>query len=288
MFWGNMVLSHYDTGVVWKGEEMEKDRENVGAKKENGGFSKKILWGISAVLIVGIAAAVIVFGGFLDPCRKGHSFAPTETGCICSECDVIQAHNYEVVEDHCRCYVCGYETDEHKYRSQEKEFVCEHCGYAVNKVDYLCTYLLENGDFYRATYWLRAEVKEYEYELGYCERDNKLIFYYKSEGAWDTSLEIEMDIETGVCKFDYFENFVTGLFNAVDSNVKGTFKAENYKKEQSIPNTVYSGSFATDSSFVSNMKGLAGKYVWMCLETTETLLRDLEITLADIGFDKLK
>ena len=91
-----------------------------------------------------------------------------------------------------------------------------------------------------------------------------------------------------VCKFDYFENFVTGLFNAVDANVKGTFKAENYKKEQNIPNTVYSGSFATDASFVSNMKDLAGKYVWMCLETTETLLRDLEITLADIGFDKLK
>ncbi|MBQ4040778.1 MAG: hypothetical protein IJC91_06545 [Oscillospiraceae bacterium] len=266
---------------------MEPRKEDVSTKSENISISKKILWALFAVLIVGIAVAIIFVGGFLDPCRKGHSFIPAEAGCMCSECGLSQEHSYESEEKLCRCGICGYETSEHNYVSQEKAFVCENCGNSVSKVDYLCTYLLENGDFYRATYWLRAEVKEYEYELGYCERDNQLVFKYKAGVAWDTSVQIDMDIETGVCTFDYFESFVTG-FNPINSSVKGSFKASNYLKEQGFPTATCTGTYANDPSFTTSMRDLAGGYVWACLETSETLLRDFGITLADIGFDNLK
>lgn len=245
-----------------------------------------------------------------NPCAKGHSYVAseagckcerceeviehsltqTEDGCLCEVCGELKAHTFIAQDDHCVCEVCGFATGEHEFESELGKFVCANCSEEVSKMDFLCDYILENGDDYPTGKSISYTVNSTKNEIACNETTECLVLNFapQLDKMGITSIAFSNDSSGKYDETAYVVLFKPAIHSLT---VIGSQNLSEYEKGMELKNPIVTGD---DNSIVmageESAKFLAAYYIEQCLYGAQAVLDHyhLDITLADLGFVNFK
>ena len=263
---------------------------------------------ISVILICAMLCTLCACG---NPCAKGHSYVaseegckcercgeviehsltPTEDGCLCEVCGELKAHTFVAEEEHCVCEVCGFATGEHEFESEPGKFVCANCGEEVSKRDFLCDYILKNGEEGLRMKSISHTISGKKYEITYMSANDVLScsvtgVLTKSDGVVVTFMNVDEEAET------YGKSNYT-VIAAINSYmiITGSEPASEFKRGMELKNASVDGDYNKNAVSEKDILFVAADaYIEPCLDGAQAVLDhyDLDITLADLGFVNFK
>lgn len=267
--------------------EAGESDNSLPAQDKGNSKGKKKLWIIPAVIFAVITTVVALYiGGFFDPCRKGHTYVPSDEGCQCDVCGNVIDHSLTSAEEGCSCSVCGF-IKEHSFIKTDDHFECQSCGYIVSSFDYLVSCIKEIGVYNDGVYYLLKETEKGatgNWSLVYNPEEDSIYFVRKAETLSKQEMQLRLDRNDDMFDFVYylskykdFSVTVTGSYNKKDFNKNTVFPEESctFSSSQNLTALSQEISYSTAGTGIALL-------VSKCSEIF--VQNSLDISLEDLGF----